>query len=83
MPDFKPDNPMPTRRRAIRTEPRLGQRLLFLSVLFGVLLSFPVLGVFDHETRVGGVPSLYLYILLTWVLLVAITGFLVRKSSGD
>ncbi|WP_239691573.1 hypothetical protein [Hymenobacter lapidarius] len=83
MPDLKPHEPMPTRRRATRTEPRLGQRLLFLSVLFGVLLSFPLLGVFDHETRVGGVPGLYLYILLIWVLLVGITGFLVRKSSGD
>lgn len=83
MPDLKPDNSMPTRRRATRTEPRLGQRLLFLSVLFGVMLSFPLLGVFDHDSRVGGVPILYLYILLTWVLLVAVTGYLVRKSNEE
>ena len=87
MPDFKPDlkpnEPTPIRRRATRTEPRLGQRLLFLAVLFGVLLSFPLLAVFDHDSRVGGVPGLYLYILLAWVLLVGLTGWLVRKSSGD
>ena len=58
---------------------RLGQRLLFLAVLFGVLLSFPLLAVFDHDGRVGGVPVLYLYILSAWVLLVLLTGYLVRK----
>ena len=79
----KPDDSMPNRRRDSHTEPRLGQRLLFLSVLFGVLLSFPLLGVFDHDSRVAGVPVLYLYLLLTWVLLVAITGYLVRKSNED
>ena len=79
----EPEPPMPHRPREAHPEPRLGQRLLFLSVLFGVLLSFPLLGVFDHDSRVAGVPVLYLYLLLTWVLLVAMTGYLVRKSNED
>ena len=45
------------------------------------MLSFPLLGVFDHDRRVGGVPLLYLYILVMWILLVALTGYLVRKSK--
>ena len=62
-----------------RAEPRRGQRLLFLSLLFGMLLNFPLLAVFDHEGRVGGVPIICLYVLALWVLLVGLTGYLVRK----
>jgi len=64
-------------------EPRRGQQLLFLAVLFGGLLNFPLLAVFDHDGRVGGVPVLYLYILLTWLLLVGLTAYLVRKPPGE
>ena len=64
-----------------QTESRRGQRLLFLAGLFGVLLNFPLLAVFNHDGRVGGVPVLYLYILVMWVLLVALTGWLAKKSE--
>lgn len=76
-----PDFPMPSRSRAEQIEPRRGQRLLFLSVLFGVLLNFPLLAVFDHDGRVGKVPVLYLYVLLMWVLLVVLTGYIVRNKE--
>ena len=64
-----------------RTEQRRGQRLLFLTGLFGVLLNFPLLAVADFDGRLGGVPVLYLYVLLLWVVVVALTGFLVRKKQ--
>ncbi|WP_324677819.1 hypothetical protein [Hymenobacter sp. GOD-10R] len=64
-----------------QAEQRRGQRLLFVSLLFTVLLNFPLLAVFDHEGRVAGIPVLYLYLLLVWVALVVITGWLVRKST--
>ena len=70
-------NPLPPARPA----PRRGPKLLFLAVLFGVLLNYPLLAVFDHDGRVAGVPVLYLYVLVTWVALVALTGWLVRKRS--
>ncbi|MBC6609604.1 hypothetical protein H8B15_01640 [Hymenobacter sp. BT507] len=60
-------------------EQRRGQRLLFVSSLFAVLLNFPLLAVFDHEGRVGGIPVLYLYLLLLWLSIVLLTGWLVRK----
>lgn len=72
---------MPSRPRSEQVEPRRGQRLLFLSGLFGVLLNFPLLAVFDHEGRVGGVPVLYLYVLLMWVLVVVLTGYMVRNKE--
>jgi hypothetical protein len=65
-----------------RTEQRRGQRLLFVSVLFAVLLNFPLLAAFDHNGRVGGVPVLYLYVLLTWSALVLLTGWLVKSIKN-
>ena len=76
-----PETPMPHRPRPEHVEPRRGQRLLFLAVVFGILLNFPLLGVFDHDGRVGGVPVLYLDILLMWILVVALTGYLVRRTN--
>ncbi|MDB5233212.1 MAG: hypothetical protein JWR44_205 [Hymenobacter sp.] len=73
---------MPPTQRPNLSEPRRGQRLLFLSVLFGALLTFPLLAVFDHDGRVGGIPVLYLYVLVTWVVLVGLTGYLVRKNDN-
>ena len=76
-----PETSMPHRPRPEHVEPRRGQRLLFLAVVFGILLNFPLLGAFDHDGRVGGVPVLYLYILLMWILVVALTGYLVRRTN--
>jgi hypothetical protein len=58
-----------------------GQRLLFVAGLCAVLLNYPLLAAFDHDGRVAGVPVLYLYVLLTWLLLIALTGWLVRKAG--
>ncbi|WP_261990040.1 hypothetical protein [Hymenobacter sp. BT190] len=74
--------PLPSGPLPDRPEQRLGQRLLFVAVLFGVLLTFPFLGTFDRETRIGGIPGLYLYVLLAWASLVALTGWLVRGKSA-
>ncbi|MBC8081787.1 MAG: hypothetical protein H7Z21_01125 [Hymenobacter sp.] len=67
--------PMSSQEQA---EQRRGQRLLFVSLLFGVLLNFPLLAVFNHDGRVAGVPTLYLYVLLAWLTLVLLTAWLVR-----
>ncbi|ALD21019.1 hypothetical protein [Hymenobacter sp. DG25A] len=64
-----------------RPEQRRGQRLLFVSLLFAVLLNFPFLAVFDHHMLLGGVPVLYLYVLLIWATLVLLTGWLVRAKN--
>ena len=76
----KPEFPVPPHPHQDRSESRRSQRLLFLAVLFGLLLNFPLLAAFDHDGRVGGVPVLYLYVLLTWILLVGLTGWLTRGS---
>jgi len=58
--------------------PRRGQRLLFLAAGFAVLLTFPLLGAADRVGRLGGVPGVYLYVLLVWGVLIALTGWLAR-----
>ncbi len=68
---------MPNAQPPERPEQRRGQRLLFLAVLFAVLLNFPLLGAFSHDARLAGIPVLYLYVLVAWVALVALTGWLV------
>ncbi|TGE20027.1 hypothetical protein [Hymenobacter elongatus] len=66
-----------------QAEQRRGQRLLFVSLLFGVLLNFPLLAVFDQKGRVAGVPVLYLYVLLAWVAVVLLTWRLVRHHRPE
>jgi len=63
------------------TSQQRGQRLLFVAGLFAALLNYPLLAVFDHDGRLAGVPTLYLYILLTWLLLIGLTGWLVRGKE--
>ncbi|GAA3948444.1 hypothetical protein [Hymenobacter algoricola] len=63
-------------------EQRRGQQLLFLSLLFALLLTFPLLSVFDRGGLVLGIPALYLYVLLVWLLLVLLTGWLVRSINN-
>jgi hypothetical protein len=72
---------MPARLPTDPAETRLGHRLLFLAVLFGLLLNYPLLAVFDNDGRVGGIPVMYLYVLLTWALLVGLTAYLVRERK--
>ena len=64
------------------TSPQRGQRLLFVTGLFTLLLTYPLLGAFDHDGRVAGVPVLYLYVLLAWLALIGLTGWLVRSFSN-
>lgn len=73
---------MPDTPPAERPESRLGPRLLFLALLFGVLLNFPLLGAFSHDARLAGIPVLYLYVLVAWVALVALTGWLVSSIKN-
>ena len=74
---------MPNLPPAEAAEQRRGQRLLFVAVACAALLSFPLLGAADVPTRVAGVPVLYLYVLVCWVSVVALTGWLVRKNFNE
>ncbi|ANV99644.1 hypothetical protein LMTR13_05120 [Bradyrhizobium icense] len=52
--------------------------------LFGLLLlTPPLIGAFDKATFVGGIPLLYLYLFLSWALLIALTALIVERPDPD
>jgi len=72
---------MQPKSNSANASPQRGPRLLFVAGLFTLLLTYPLLGAFDHDSRVAGVPVLYLYVLLAWLALIALTSWLVRKGE--
>ncbi|WP_439881562.1 hypothetical protein ACSX1A_00085 [Pontibacter sp. MBLB2868] len=57
-----------------------GRRLFFISILFLVLLSFPVLSIFNQGGTVAGVPVLYLYLMVMWLLCIVAIGLFVERK---
>lgn len=57
------------------------QRLVSISILFGILFSFPVISIFNFPELVAGIPLLYLYIFSVWILLIVVL-FLMLKSGN-
>jgi hypothetical protein len=49
------------------------QRLLFLSILFMLLFSFPFAKMMNGTTIILGIPQLYFYIFALWLLLIFLT----------
>jgi hypothetical protein len=49
------------------------QRLLFLSILFMMLFSFPFAKMMNGTSIILGVPQLYFYIFVLWLLLIFLT----------
>ncbi|WP_018477115.1 hypothetical protein [Pontibacter roseus] len=58
-----------------------GRRLFFISVLFMVLLNFPLLSIFNSGATVGGVPVLYLYITGMWLACIAAIGVFINRED--
>jgi len=49
------------------------QRLLFLSILFMMLFSFPFARMMNGSNIILGIPQLYFYIFILWILLIFLT----------
>lgn len=62
---------------------RGGPRLLVLFGLGVLLLSFPVLAVFNRPAMLAGVPVLYLYLFGVWVAGIAAVFVLARTPWDD
>lgn len=50
----------------------------FLGILIFLLLNFPLLQIFNHDTLLAGIPLLFLYLHGVWIL--AIVGLYVLGS---
>jgi hypothetical protein len=54
-------------------------RLVAVAVLGFVLFNYPVLAVFDADVLVAGVPVLWAYLFLVWILLIALVAWILRS----
>ena len=55
-----------------------------LFLLGALLLTPPLLIVFNQPTRVFGVPALYLYLFVVWAVLIALVALAVeRRDAAD
>jgi hypothetical protein len=55
-----------------------GGKLVLLFIVGTLLLSFPVLAIFNRPLMVAGVPILYLYLFAVWALGIAAVFVLAR-----
>lgn len=49
-----------------------GARLVALFFLGALLFNYPILSLFNRPILIGGIPLLYLYFFLSWLLIIAL-----------
>ena len=47
-------------------------KLVGIFLLFAILLNFPIIGIFNKDGMLLGIPSLYFYLFLIWALLIIV-----------
>ncbi len=57
----------------------IGQRFVAAFVLGVLLLSYPMLSLFNRTQMLGGIPVLYVYIFVTWAFLIGLFAFIVER----
>lgn len=62
----------------LRTDP--SQRLVALFGLGALLLTYPLLGLFNLPATVGGIPLLYAYLFGAWGALIALLALTARRA---
>ena len=60
----------------------LPQRLLALYVVGLLLLNFPLLGLWDRDVTVWGVPLFPLALFGIWALLIALLAWMMEREPG-
>jgi hypothetical protein len=56
-----------------------GQQLLALFCLGVVLLSYPMLAIFNHSLLEAGIPLLVIYLFGVWAALIGATAWLIER----
>jgi len=56
-------------------------RLVGIFLLFFALLNFPIIGLFNKKLIIGGIPLLYLYLFLVWLIFIIFMFLIIRKTS--
>lgn len=55
------------------------ERLIALFVVGFALLNFPLLALLDSNQVILGIPALYFYLFTLWILLIAITAWIIER----
>ena len=63
----------------MQAQGRMRERLMALFILGALLLTPPLLVVFNQATRVFGVPTLYVYLFVVWAALIALVALAVER----
>ena len=62
-------------------QPRIqGQRLIAVFLLGCLLFNYPLLYLFNIDSRLFGIPLLYVYVFAAWGLLIALTAAIVERT---
>jgi hypothetical protein len=59
------------------------QKLLMLSVLALILFNFPILSIVNVEESINGIPILFFYIFMIWLLLIIVIFRVIKKGSKE
>ena len=57
-----------------------GQRLLALGFLGFLLFNYPLLGIFNSDRTIGGIPLLYAYLFIAWALLIGLLAIVAERG---
>ena len=71
------------KRNTIAAGPRRSERLIALFIVAFLLFNYPLLSLFAGDTLVFGIPLLYLYLFVTWGVVIGLTDWILgRRSRG-
>lgn len=57
----------------------VGRRLVVIFLVGVVLLNYPLLALFSRGEMIAGIPLLYVYVFVTWGVLIAAMAVIVRQ----
>lgn len=61
-----------------------GEKLLWIFCLALLLISYPILTIFNVRVMVWGIPLLYMYIFLAWLLIIVFIFMVIgRRRRSD
>ncbi len=56
-----------------------GQRLAAIFMMGCFLLNYPILSLFTRPGEIAGIPLLYAYVFVTWILLIGLMALVVER----
>ena len=57
-------------------------KLITISLVGWLLLSFPLLSIFSTTSAVMGIPVLFLYVFAIWIVFIALTFWVTKFGNG-